>query len=154
MSKLLEGKLALILGIANRWSLAYSIAQAFSRRAVAGAHLFGGAAEGGDLRAFQDFRHRRLIPATVTKDEKWRRWRLRCWAGPPLHAVVHSLAFATARTWSGLSRNQPGRFPAGAERERVFAWWAWRGRLVPVMTAVDLISTLTYLGSTARGAEL
>ena len=31
MSKLLEGRLALILGIANKWSLAYSIAQAFSR---------------------------------------------------------------------------------------------------------------------------
>ena len=35
MSKLLEGKLALILGIANKWSLAYAIAQAFSRE---GAH--------------------------------------------------------------------------------------------------------------------
>ena len=31
MSKLLEGKLALVLGIANRWSLAYSVAQAFHR---------------------------------------------------------------------------------------------------------------------------
>ena len=31
MSNLLEGKLALILGIANKWSLAYAIAQAFSR---------------------------------------------------------------------------------------------------------------------------
>ena len=31
MSNLLEGKQALILGIANRWSLAYAIAQAFSR---------------------------------------------------------------------------------------------------------------------------
>src|ERR1017187_455376 len=31
MSNLLEGKLALILGIANKWSLAYAIAQAFWR---------------------------------------------------------------------------------------------------------------------------
>ena len=31
MSNLLEGKLALILGIANKWSLAYAIAQAFRR---------------------------------------------------------------------------------------------------------------------------
>ena len=31
MSQLLEGKTALILGIANRWSLAYAIAQAFQR---------------------------------------------------------------------------------------------------------------------------
>ena len=31
MTKLLEGKTALVLGIANKWSLAYAIAQAFSR---------------------------------------------------------------------------------------------------------------------------
>ena len=31
MPRLLEGKLALVTGIANRWSLAYSIAQAFAR---------------------------------------------------------------------------------------------------------------------------
>ena len=31
MPKLLDGKLALVLGIANKWSLAYAIAQAFSR---------------------------------------------------------------------------------------------------------------------------
>src|SRR6267154_1931283 len=31
MPQLLEGKTALILGIANKWSLAYAIAQAFKR---------------------------------------------------------------------------------------------------------------------------
>ena len=31
MSQLLEGKTALILGVANKWSLAYAIAQAFKR---------------------------------------------------------------------------------------------------------------------------
>src|SRR5579871_5799506 len=31
MSQLLSGKTALILGVSNRWSLAYAIAQAFTR---------------------------------------------------------------------------------------------------------------------------
>jgi len=31
MSKLLEGKTALVLGVANRWSIAYAISQAFAR---------------------------------------------------------------------------------------------------------------------------
>ena len=31
MSSLLQGKTALILGIANKWSIAYAIAQAFQR---------------------------------------------------------------------------------------------------------------------------
>ena len=36
MPNLLEGKLALILGIANKWSLAYAIAQAFRREGASG----------------------------------------------------------------------------------------------------------------------
>ncbi len=31
MSNLLAGKSALVLGVANKWSLAYAIAQAFTR---------------------------------------------------------------------------------------------------------------------------
>ena len=31
MSKLLEGETVLVLGVANKWSLAYAIAQAFTR---------------------------------------------------------------------------------------------------------------------------
>ena len=31
MSKLLEGKTALVLGVANKWSIAYAIAQAYVR---------------------------------------------------------------------------------------------------------------------------
>ena len=34
MSNLLEGKVALVLGIANRWSLAYAVAQAYSREGM------------------------------------------------------------------------------------------------------------------------
>ena len=35
MSELLAGKTALILGIANRWSIAYAIGQAFRREGAA-----------------------------------------------------------------------------------------------------------------------
>src|SRR6266446_4029091 len=38
MSQLLEGKTALVLGVANRWSLAYAIAQAFQERLDAVVH--------------------------------------------------------------------------------------------------------------------
>ena len=31
MSKLLEGKTAIVLGVWNKWSIAYAIAQAFAR---------------------------------------------------------------------------------------------------------------------------
>ena len=54
MSKLLEGKFALVLGIANKWSLAYAIAQAYSREgATLVLDIPRGAPEGVHRRAFE-----------------------------------------------------------------------------------------------------
>ena len=55
MSKLLEGKFALILGIANKWSLAYAIAQAFSREGATLGLTYLGEAERRHRRAGQRF---------------------------------------------------------------------------------------------------
>src|SRR5262249_52621879 len=96
MSKLLEGKLALVLGIANKWSLAYAIAQAFSREGATlvltylGEHqkeAIEGLAKGLDVAA--------ILPCDVTKEEELTALTESLRAlGRPLHAVVHSLAFA------------------------------------------------------------
>src|SRR3954468_15552583 len=95
MSKLLEGKKALVLGIANRWSLAYAIAQAFSRE---GASLvltylnerFKPAIE--DLA--QGLNVTRLLPCDVTKEEELVQLSTELVAMGQLDTVVHSLAFA------------------------------------------------------------
>jgi enoyl-[acyl-carrier protein] reductase I len=150
MSKLLEGKLALILGIANRWSLAYSIAQAFSREGASLVLTYLGERQKVAISELsQDFDIAALIPCDVTKDEEMAALAASLLAlRRPLDAVVHSLAFAnredlerpfteTSREGFLLAQNVSAYSLVGVARAAV-----------PVMTAGGSISTLTYLGST------
>src|SRR5256885_2863572 len=91
MSKLLEGKTALILGIANKWSLAYAIAQAFKREGAKllltyqGDRLKQTVEElGAELGA------ERVFECDVSKDEDLGRLN----EIGRLDIVVHSIAFA------------------------------------------------------------
>src|ERR1700745_1278511 len=95
MSKLLEGKKALILGIANRWSLAYAIAQAFSREGAALVltylnDRFKPAIE----ELAQDLNVTALLPCDVTKEEELEKLSSALVARGELDAAVHRLAFA------------------------------------------------------------
>src|SRR3974390_2073284 len=96
MPKLLDSKLALVLGMANKWSLAHAIAEAFAR---AGATLalsylderqkvsIEELSKGWDVAA--------VLPCDVTNDEQLAAMpETLARLGRPLHAVVHSLAFA------------------------------------------------------------
>src|ERR1041385_4605508 len=71
MSKLLEGKHALVLGIANKWSLAYAIAQAFSRE---GAKLTLTYLDDRQKESIQDLSKDlnvgAILPCDVTKDDE------------------------------------------------------------------------------------
>src|ERR1044072_3959553 len=95
MSKLLEGKLALVLGIANRWSLAYAIAQAFSREGASlvltylNERLKPAIEELGQGRNVA-----RLLPCDVTKEDELTNLSTELTAMGQLDAVIHSLAFA------------------------------------------------------------
>src|SRR5437588_3215373 len=96
MSNLLEGRLALILGIANRWSLAYAIAQAFSREGAALALTYLGERQREAIQDLsKDLNVAATLPCDVTKDEELEALgeSLRA-LNRPVHAVVHSLAFA------------------------------------------------------------
>src|SRR6266508_363344 len=96
MSKLLEGKFALILGIANRWSLAYAIAQAFSREGATLVLTYLDERQKASIEELsKDLNVAALLPCDVTKDEELTALTGSLGAlGRPLHAVMHSLAFA------------------------------------------------------------
>jgi enoyl-[acyl-carrier protein] reductase I len=96
MSKLLEGKFALILGIANKWSLAYSIAQAFSREgATLGLTYLGERQKDAIEELSKDLNVAAILPCDVTRDEDLAALTQSLLGlNRPLHAVVHSLAFA------------------------------------------------------------
>src|SRR5580765_4199490 len=96
MSNLLEGKIGLILGIANKWSLAYAIAQAFSREGATLVLTYLGEHQKDAVESLgKDLRVDRIVPCDVTKDVDLAvLTETLASLGRPLDAVVHSLAFA------------------------------------------------------------
>ncbi len=147
MSQLLAGKTALILGIANKWSLAYAIAQAFRREGATlvlsyqGERLKRPVEElGAELGAS------RVIECDVTKDDDLA--RLRETAGEKLDAVIHSIAFANRED---LEKPFVETSRAGyllAQEVSAYSMVAVARAAAPLMTDGGSMITLTYLGST------
>jgi enoyl-[acyl-carrier protein] reductase I len=150
MPNLLEGKTALILGIANRWSLAYSIAQAFSREGATLVLTYLGDRQKASIEELANgLNVAATLPCDVTKDEELAALTESLRAlGRPLHAVVHSLAFANREDLSRpfLETSRAGF--ALAQDVSAYSLVAVARATAPVMTEGGSLSTLTYLGST------
>lgn len=149
MPQLLEGKTAVVLGIANRWSIAYAISEAFRRE---GARL---------VLTYQGERQRltveelaaglgaaRILNCDVTQEDDLDRLARELKEEAPIHAMVHSIAFAnredlarpfleTSRAGYLLAQEVSSYSLVGASRA-----------LEPLMTSGGSIMTLTFLGST------
>src|SRR5215471_21756971 len=150
MSKLLEGKFALILGIANRWSLAYAIAQAFSREgATLGLTYLGERQKEAIEELSKDLNVAAILPCDVTKDDDLEALQQSLLGlNRPLHAVVHSLAFANRED---LSRPFSETSRSGfllAQDVSAYSLVAVARAVAPAMTEGGSLSTLTYVGST------
>ncbi|MCL4401490.1 MAG: enoyl-ACP reductase [Acidobacteria bacterium] len=150
MSKLLEGKLALILGIANKWSLAYAVAQAFSREGATLALTYLGERQRETIEELAcDFNLARLMACDVTRDEDMERLSAELLSlGRPLDAVVHSLAFANRED---LARPFVETGRSGyllAQDVSAYSLVAVARAALPAMSAGGSLTTLTYLGST------
>ncbi len=154
MPQLLAGKTALILGVANRWSLAFAIAQAFIREGAKVILSYQSDRQkltveelAADLKAHQ------AIPCDVTQDAQLDALTNELKSqGTVLNCVVHSIAFANredlARPFVETSR-------AGfalAQDVSAYSLLAVARATVPLMAPKDQgggsIITLTYLGST------
>jgi enoyl-[acyl-carrier protein] reductase I len=149
MSKLLEGKLALILGIANRWSLAYAIAQAFSREGATLVLTYLGERQKEAIQELsKEFEVAAILPCDVTKEEELAALTESLRAlGRPLHAVMHSLAFANRED---LNRPFVETGRSGfllAQEVSAYSLVAVARATAPLMTEGGSLSTLTYLGS-------
>jgi enoyl-[acyl-carrier protein] reductase I len=150
MSKLLEGKLALILGIANKWSLAYSIAQAFSREGASLVLTYLGDRQKEAIEELStDLNVAAILPCDVTRDEELAALTESLGAlRRPLHAVVHSLAFANREdlTRPFLETGRAGFLLA--QDVSAYSLVAVARATAPLMTDGGSLSTLTYVGST------
>src|ERR1039457_4939979 len=146
MSKLLEGKFALILGIANKWSLPYAIAQAFSREgATLGLTYLGERQKDAIEELSPDLNVSAILPCDVTRDDDLEALTQSLLGlRRPLDAVVHSLAFANREdlTRPFLQTSRSGFLLA----QDVSAYSGGGGAraVAPAMTEGGSLSTLTY----------
>src|SRR5579862_2365625 len=149
MPQLLEGKTALILGVANKWSLAYAIAQAFRREGAKLVLTYQGErlkktveALGAELGAEQ------IFECNVAKDEDLTRLTETLKGEGRLDCVVHSIAFANTED---LDRPFVETSRAGflvAHEVSAYSMVAVARATAPLMTEGGAMITLTYLGST------
>ena len=149
MSKLLEGKTALILGIANKWSLAYAIAQAFSREGAKLALTYLGEHQKEAIESLAEgLAVDCILPCDVCKDDDLAKLSdALAGLGKPLDAVVHSLAFANREDLAGefLDTGRSGFLMA--QEVSAYSLVAVARAAAPLMSAGGSITTLTYLGS-------
>lgn len=150
MADLLAGKTALVLGVANKWSLAYAIARAFRREGARVALTYQGERQratveelGAELGAEQ------VLPCDVTQDEELERLAASLGASfPRLDVVVHSIAFANRED---LSRPFVETSRSGyllAQEVSAYSLVAVARTVAPLMSQGGSILTLTYLGAT------
>ena len=150
MPKLLEGKTALVLGVWNKWSIAYAISQAFARE---GAKL---------LLTYQNDRAKPTVeelgkelgatgfyPCDVQQqlDIDGLAASLKAEGQKP-HVVVHCLAFANHEDLNQPFVNTSRDGFKLALDVSAYSLVAVSKALAPLMTDGGAIMTLTYLGST------
>lgn len=150
MSELLAGKTALVLGVLNKWSIAYSIASAFVRE---GATLFLTYQNDKQRQTVEEFgtelKAVGVIRCDVTKPEELDHLAGELQSSAPLlDAVVHSIAFANKEDLSRpfLQTSRDGFLLA--QEISAYSLVSVSRAVAPLMTQGGSITTMTYLGST------
>ena len=149
MPALLEGKTAVISGIANKWSLAYGIAESFAREGASLVLTYVNEKQRDTIESIVgNMPVAKMLPCDVTKDVEVAALEgsLRE-LGKPIDALVHSLAFA--------NREDLGRPFVETQRDgfllaqnvSAYSLVAMSRALAPLMTNGGSIMTLTYLGA-------
>jgi|SRR5580704_15251833 len=154
MSQLLEGKVALILGVANRWSIAHAIAQAFIREGADVILTYQGERQKQTVKELAaDLKAQQVLACDVTQDAQVDALASKLKdQGTVLNTVVHSIAFANRED---LSRPFVETSRAGfaiAQDVSAYSLVAVARATAPLMAQPQQgggsIMTLTYLGST------
>ena len=150
MGQLLAGKTALVLGVANKWSIAYAISSAFVRQGASLLITYQGERQrqtveelGAELKASN------VLNCDVTKQQELDELvsKLRSTTSA-VHAVVHSIAFANREDLSRpfLETSRDGYLLA--QEVSAYSLVAVARAVAPLMMNGGSITTLTYLGST------
>jgi enoyl-[acyl-carrier protein] reductase I len=150
MSKLLEGKTAIVSGIANKWSLAYGIAESFAREGASLVLTYLNEKQRDTVAPIVDRMNvAAMVPCDVTKDDDLAALpdRLRA-LGKPVDCLVHSLAFANREDLARpfVETDRDGFLLA--QNVSAYSIVAMSRAVAPLMTSGGSIVTMTYIGST------
>ncbi len=150
MSRLLEGKTAVISGIANKWSLAYGIAESFAREGASIILTYLNEKQRDTVAPIvESMKIAAMVPCDVTKEDDLNTLpdRLRE-LGRPVDAFVHSLAFANREDLSRafLETDRDGFLLA--QNVSAYSVVAMSRAIAPLMTNGGSIMAMTYIGST------
>jgi enoyl-[acyl-carrier protein] reductase I len=150
MPDLLKGQLCLILGVANKWSLAFAVAEAFSREGADIILGYLGDHQRASLEALcQDLNITEMLPCDVTKDDEIvAMGESLAKLGRPLGAVVHSLAFANREDLARPFVETQREGFLLAQNVSAYSLVAVARATAPLMTGGGSIMTMTYLGAT------
>jgi enoyl-[acyl-carrier protein] reductase I len=149
MPNLLEGRSALILGVANRWSLAYAIAQAFVREGAGLVLTYQGERQRDTVEELAvELGGARVLSCDVTVAEDLESLTdTLAKNGKPLDAVVHSIAFANRED---LSRPYVETSRSGyllAQEVSAYSLVSVARATAGLMSGGGSLTTLTYLGA-------
>src|SRR3984885_10681562 len=150
MSKLLEGKTAVIAGVANKWSLAFAIAESFSREGASVILTYLNEKQKDTVESMAgSLPIAGMLRCDVTKDEEIAALASSLRElGKPVDVLVHSLAFANRDDLSGLFLDTQLDGFLLAQNVSAYSLVALSRAVVPLMTNGGSIMTLTYIGST------
>lgn len=149
MPGLLQGRTALVLGVANRWSLAFAIAQAFARE---GATIILAYQSERQKLTVQDLAAElgsaRMLICDVSKDEEIDALAETLRAeGVRLDVLVHSVAFANREDLSRPFIETSRAGYALAQDISAYSLVAVSRAVAPLMSEGGAIMTLSYLGA-------
>ena len=149
MPELLTGKTALVLGVANKWSIAYAIAASFVREGASLIITYQNERQRATVEELgAELKAERVLSCDVTKPEELESLAsdLKA-AGKGLDAIVHSIAFANKEDLSRsfLDTSRDGYLLA--QEVSAYSLVAVSRALAPLMTEGGSITTLTYIGS-------
>ena len=147
MSNLLQSKTAVILGLANKWSIAYAIGAAFCREGAKVIITYQGERQRETVQELADaMGASRIVCCDVTKDEDLTALAAALKDEGPISAVVHSIAFANREDLAKPFVETSREGFALAHDVSAYSLVAVARVLAPLMTEGGSIMTLSYLG--------
>jgi len=150
MSQLLAGKTALVLGVANKWSIAYAISSAFVREGASLILTYQSDRQRETVEELgSELKATKILSCDVTKQEELDHLasELKS-ATSSIDTVVHSIAFANREDLSRpfLETSRDGYLLA--QEVSAYSLVSVSRAVTPLMANGGSIMTLTYLGST------